>query len=130
MLVRVGDVVEPGTVVARTELPGNVQIVNLAAKLSIDPAKAVDSLLQPVGSTVAADEPIAFAKGLFGFGRTEVKAPCSGVIESVSPVTGQLVLREPPIPVEVTAYVSGRAAPSCRASSAWAGKRAARSQCR
>lgn len=110
VLVEVGDTVEPGTVVARTELPGNVQIVNLASKLSIDPAKTMDALLQPVGAMVAADEPIAFAKGLFGFGRTEAKAPCAGVIESVSPVTGQLVLREPPIPVEVTAYVSGRVA--------------------
>lgn len=110
VLVEVGETVEPGTVVARTELPGNVQIVNLASKLSIDPAKTMDALLQPVGARVAADEPIAFAKGLFGFGRTEAKAPCAGVIESVSPVTGQLVLREPPIPVEVTAYVSGRVA--------------------
>ncbi|MBI5169340.1 MAG: hypothetical protein HZA61_07630 [Candidatus Eisenbacteria bacterium] len=110
VLVAAGDTVAPGTVVARTELPGNVQVVNLAAKLSLEPAKVVAALLKPVGSAVEKDEPIAFTKGLFGFGRTEVTAPCAGVLESLSPVTGQLLLREPPIPVEVRAYVSGRVA--------------------
>ncbi len=110
VLVAPGDPVSPATVVARTELPGNVQVVNLASKLSLDPARVTAALLKPIGSAVERDEPIAFTKGLFGFGRTEVNAPCAGVLESLSSVTGQLLLREPPAPVEVTAYVSGRVA--------------------
>ncbi len=34
-------------------------------------------------------------------------APTDGTLESVSTVTGQAILREPPIPVEVDAYVDG-----------------------
>ncbi len=39
--------------------------------------------------------------------KSEVKSPAAGTIESVSDVTGQLILREPPIPVEVDAFLEG-----------------------
>lgn len=107
VLVQVGSVVAPDTVVARTELPGNVQTVNLAGQLGIDPRKVGDSLLSPVGTVVRKGETIARASTMFGLLTNGVDAPADGVIESVSPVTGQLILREPPIPVEVNAYVAG-----------------------
>ncbi|HET7225539.1 MAG TPA: hypothetical protein VFK69_07455 [Candidatus Eisenbacteria bacterium] len=107
VLVQRGDRVEPETVVARTELPGNVQTVNVAARLAVDPAKVAAALLKPVGSVVGKDEEIASARSLFGLVRNSATAPVAGTIESVSSVTGQLILREPPIPVEVDAYVRG-----------------------
>lgn len=110
VLVARGDAVQPDTVVARTELPGNVQTVNLAARLSVDPAKAHDTLKQPVGSVVKKGEVIASSRSLFGLVQTHVEAPADGTIESVSTISGQLILREPPIPVEVGAYVEGTVA--------------------
>jgi hypothetical protein len=107
VLVATGDTVHPETVVARTELPGNVQTVNLAARLSVDPGKVPDTLKQPVGSAVKKGEVIASSRSLFGLVTTHVEAPVDGTIESVSHISGQLILREPPIPVEVTAYVEG-----------------------
>ncbi len=107
VLVARGDVVAAHDVVARTELPGNVQTVNLAAKLGIDPAKAPESLMVPVGTAVKKGDPIAGAKSLFGLVKNQAAAPCDGVVESVSHISGQLILREPPIPVEVAAYVHG-----------------------
>jgi biotin carboxyl carrier protein len=107
VLVESGDRVEPGTVVARTDLPGNVQTVNLAARLASDPARVLDTLIVPVGSSVTKGQPLARAKSLFGLMTQTVEAPADGTIESVSHVTGQLILREPPLPVEVTAYVKG-----------------------
>jgi hypothetical protein len=107
VLVAQGDAVEPHTVVARTELPGNVQTVNLAAKLGVDPAKAPETLAHPVGTAVKRGEVIASAKSLFGLVRNNALAPADGTIESVSRVSGQLILREPPIPVEVSAFVRG-----------------------
>jgi hypothetical protein len=107
VLVQKGDPVEAQTVVARTELPGNVQTVNLAAKLGVDPAKAPETLVKPIGSPVAKDEVIAAAKSLFGLVKNQATAPAGGTLESVSHVSGQLILREPPIPVEVAAYVRG-----------------------
>ncbi len=106
--VAAGARVEADTVVARTELPGNVQTVNLAAKLAIDPAKVPESLALPLGSRVKSGDVIASGRSLFGLLRQKAAAPAGGTLESVSGITGQLILREPPIPVEVNAFVQGR----------------------
>lgn len=108
VLVGPGDEVEPDTVVARTELPGHLQAVNLAARLGVDPARAPATLLVPIGSRVSRGDVVAESKSLFGLMRSQVESPADGVVESVSEVTGQLLLREPPIPVEVNGYVRGR----------------------
>jgi hypothetical protein len=107
VLVKAGDAVSAQTIVARTMLPGNVQTVNLAAALGVEPAEVAARLARPLGSTVAAGEVIASTKALFGLMKSEAKAPVAGVIESVSDVTGQAILREPPIPVEIDAYLEG-----------------------
>jgi len=60
-----------------------------------------------VGSPVKKGDLIAQGRSLFGLVKNSVTAPAAGIIESVSPVSGQLILREPPIPVEVNAYVRG-----------------------
>ena len=107
VLVGRGHAVDPDSVVARAELPGNVQTVNLAAKLGLDPARVGEALARPVGSAVRQGEVLATAKGLFGMFKNQVESPADGTIETVSSVTGQLLLRERPIPVEVNAYVRG-----------------------
>lgn len=107
VLVKAGDAVGPQDVVARTELPGNVQTINLASRLGVGPGGIPQALRKRVGSDVRSGELLAETQGLFGFARRNVVAPADGFIESVSPVTGQLVLREPPTPVEVSAYVRG-----------------------
>jgi hypothetical protein len=107
VLVRTGDAVEADTVVARCELPGNVQTVNLASKLSLDPARAPHCLTVPLGSVVKKGQRIAEAKAMFGLMKNHVESPADGTLESVSNITGQLILREPPIPVEVDAFVQG-----------------------
>jgi hypothetical protein len=108
VLVRVGEAVGPQDVVARTELPGNVQAVNLTSRLGVEPAQAPQTLTWPLGADVRRDQEVAVARGMFGLGRRSALSPCDGVLESVSAVTGQLMVREPPIPVEVNAYVRGR----------------------
>jgi hypothetical protein len=107
VLARTGDAVGPQDVVARTELPGNVQTVNLASRLGVDPSRIPQALRKRVGSDVRSGELLAESQGLFGFARRSVVAPADGFIESVSPVTGQMLLREPALPVEVSAYVRG-----------------------
>ena len=107
VLVAVGDRVDAQTVVARTLLPGNVQTVNLASALGVEPGEVSAKLVKPLGSQVAAGETIAETKALFGLMKSAAKAPASGTLESVSDVTGQLILREPPIPVEVDAFLAG-----------------------
>jgi hypothetical protein len=107
VLVAKGDAVSAQTVVARTLLPGNVQTVNLASILGVEPADLAPRLLRPIGSEFKAGEVIAATKALFGLMKSEAKAPVAGTLESVSDVTGQAILREPPIPVEIDAFLQG-----------------------
>ena len=53
VLVAKGDTVEADQVVARCELPGNVQTLNVASKLSVDPARVADTLTRPIGAAVS-----------------------------------------------------------------------------
>ena len=107
VLVQLGERVEADTVVARTELPGDIQTLNLAARLGVDPAAVPAALTRPMGSHVGVGEVVAAGKSLFGLVTQRATAPAAGTLESVSAVTGQLILRGPPLPVEVNAYVRG-----------------------
>ena len=107
VLVKVGDRVTASTIVARTQLPGNVQAVNAANLLGVLPEDVEECLTKPIGSKVEKEEVFAESKSFFGLFRSKCHAPVKGSIESVSKVTGQVLLREEPIPVEVDAYVDG-----------------------
>ena len=107
VLVQAGVTVKAEDVVAKADLPGNVQLVNVANLLSVPPEEIAEYMLKSVGEVVSEDEIIATTKGLFGFFKSQARSPIDGTIESVSDVTGQVILREPPIPVEVKAYTDG-----------------------
>ena len=105
---RLGTRVAAEDVVAKADLPGNVQLLNVANLLSIPPNEIAEYMLKSVGDAVAKDEIIATTKGLFGLFKSQARSPIDGTIETVSDVTGQVILREPPIPVEVKAYIDGK----------------------
>lgn len=107
VLVGTGDRVKSLQVIARTELPGNVHPVNCAGQLGVVPADIATTLLVKVGESIRKDQPIAMAKSFFGLFKSRCASPINGTLESASPVTGQLILREPPIPIEITAYIDG-----------------------
>jgi hypothetical protein len=107
VVVKVGDRVTAEQVVARTDLPGNVHSVNVANILSVLPDEVRGKMLKRDGEPVAKDEPIARSSTLFGLFKSVATSPITGSVESVSSVTGQVLLREPPVPVEVDAYVDG-----------------------
>jgi hypothetical protein len=107
VVVKVHDHVSAETVVARTELPGNVQPVKAASILGVHQQDLLEYMLKQEGEAVARDEVIAASRSFFGLFKSQVKSPVQGTVESVSPVTGQVILREPPIPVEVQAYIDG-----------------------
>jgi hypothetical protein len=108
VLVKQGDMVKAEQVVARTELPGNVKTVNVANLLGLPPADVPGAMVVPVGQKVSEGEVIARSKSFFGMFKSEAKSTTTGVLEAVSDVTGQVTLREAPIPVEVHAYVDGK----------------------
>jgi hypothetical protein len=107
VLATVGQRVQARDVVARTDMPGDVTPVNLANQMSLSPSELPGVMLKRVGETVSKGEPLARSRGLFGFFKAEVPSPASGTIESISDVTGQVMIRGPALPVQVVAYVNG-----------------------
>ncbi len=108
VLVKVGDRVAADQVVARTFMPGDVHPINLANQLSLPPQDVPECVLKKIGDEVKMGEPLARTKGIFGLFKSEYKSPVTGTIETVSEVTGQMIIRGPASPVEVTAFVAGK----------------------
>lgn len=108
VLVSLGEDVEPFTPVARTDLPGDPQTVNAAYVLSLLPNEVRSALTKKEGDTVAKGEVIGQSATLFGLLKKKLLSPCDGTVERISDVTGQVTLREPPTPLEITAYISGK----------------------
>ena len=107
VLVKSGDQLSPDTIVASTNLPGNVQMLKVSNILNIDPKDVVEALQVKEGLEVKKGDIIAETSGIFGMFKSSVESPVDGTIESISQSTGRVVVREAPIPVEVDAYVSG-----------------------
>lgn len=106
-LVNRGDQVTAETVVARTELPGNVKMLNIANILGLPPGDIPELLHVKEGVAIEEGQVLGQSKGLFGLFKNTVRSPIAGVFESYNRITGQAVLREPPIPVEIDAYLKG-----------------------
>jgi hypothetical protein len=82
---------------------------NLANKLGVTPAQLVNFIKIEVGQQITKETILAETKGLFGTGlfKNEVRSPVEGEVENISSVTGQILLREPRVPVQVKAFIDG-----------------------
>jgi hypothetical protein len=96
-------------VVAKTELPGNVKMLNIANMLGGLPPGDIPGLLyRKPGDPIAENDVIAQSSGFLGLFKNTVRSPITGFFENYNEITGQAVLREPPIPVEIDGYVRGK----------------------
>jgi hypothetical protein len=107
VLVNKGDMVKAEDVVARALLPGPVHPKNLAGELGIPPSELKNALIVKKGESIKKGQVIARAKVFFGLFKVEATSPIDGYLEDFSEITGQVILRENPIPVEVLAYLDG-----------------------
>jgi hypothetical protein len=100
----------PDQVIARALLPGVLQTIKLAEKLGVE-AKDVEAFfrLKP-GEAIEKGTVVAETKGLFGLFKSSVTSDFTGTVDSVSPITGNVLVREPSIPVDVKAYIKGSVA--------------------
>jgi len=106
--LKIGDIVKPDEVVASTEIPGNVQMVNVANQLNVEPENVPECMLVELDESISKGQIIAESKGIFGLFKSQLKSPIDGTLANVSEITGQAILSEPPIPVAVDAYTSGK----------------------
>ena len=107
VVVTEGQRVSATDVVARTEIPGAVYPLNIANKLGILPTDVESVLEVREGDKVERGQSVARSKGLWGLFRTPLPSPVGARVESISHVTGQMMLRLSSTPLEVLAYLSG-----------------------
>lgn len=108
VLVSEGDRVEAQQIVAETFMPGDIIPINIANNLSMPPADVPECMLVKKGDRVSVGDPIARTKGIFGLFKTEYKSKYEGTVETISDVTGQIILRGEPQPVRVLAFIPGK----------------------
>jgi len=106
--VKVGDKVNYDTIIARTEISGDPEIVKASMLLGVEPEDLPRFMTKKVGDKVEEGEIIAAYNAFFGLIKKRVTSPREGSIESISDVTGQVIVRGLPIPVEVDAYIPGK----------------------
>mgnify|MGYP001564980409 CR=1 FL=1 len=108
VLVGMGQQVEALDVVAQTQLPGKVFSVNVANRLAVAPEEISNYMLKKEGDNVMQGEIIAENTPFLKWFKTSVESPVAGTVETVSLVTGQVLLREPPRVLPIKAYVRGK----------------------
>ncbi len=108
VLVKVGDTVKDRDIVARTFMPGEITPVNVANLLALPPADVPECMLKTQGERIEVGEPLARTKGIFGLFKNTCKSKVAGTVETISAVTGQIMIRGEPEPVQVGAHLSGR----------------------
>jgi len=108
VLVHEGDAVSHDTIVARTHVPGDVNMIPLFYILGVEPYELPRVVLKKEGETVQKGELLAITKSFFGLFRTEYRARYGGTIELISDITGMVGIRDFPVPINLNAYISGK----------------------
>jgi len=106
--VKVGDKVNYDTIVARTQISGNPEIVNAALLLRVEAQELREYVTRKVSEKVAEGEVIAASSSLLGLVKKYVTSPVEGTVESISDATGQIIVRGMPVPIEIDAYMPGK----------------------
>lgn len=107
VLVQLGQTVKARDIVAQTFMPGEITPLNMANLLSMPPEEVPECMLKKAGERIKVGEPLARTKGIFGMFKNEYKSKHEGTLEAVSSVTGQVIIRGEPIPIQVEAYLAG-----------------------
>ena len=106
--VKVGQTIGADDIVARTELPGKIYPVNIANQLGVPASRLKACMKKSPGDKVKEGEIIAESPGILGLFKSQAHAIVSGTIESISPISGEVIFQAEPVPVEIDAYIDGQ----------------------
>ena len=107
VLVKPGQQVQATTSVAVAEVPGIVHPVNIVNRLGIRPEEIRSYMLVKEGSQVELRQSLAETRPWIKWFKTTCRSPAEGTVESISEITGQVMLREHPQKLKLRAYVAG-----------------------
>jgi len=108
VLVNQGEKVDNNKIIAKSFISGDPYMIAVSTKLGIEPEELLKYMTKKEGDYVNKGEIIAQLKAIFGLINKNVASPTFGIIESVSEISGQVVVREPPKPVDINAYITGK----------------------
>ncbi|MCB0345249.1 MAG: hypothetical protein KDD66_09020 [Bdellovibrionales bacterium] len=106
-LVAVGDHVEADTPVLSAELPGDMDILRVADRMGFDPADVLEGMKVKVGDNVSSGQLVCELKTFFGLFTSRLETHRGGTVEFFTEANAHLGIRQPSIPLEVHAYISG-----------------------
>jgi hypothetical protein len=115
ILVRIGETVNCNTTVGKVNLPGDCQTINVATELDLDThytkgdysCSLSKYMLKKEKQRIKKGEALATKQSMFGRLRKTCISPYDGEIEFISDVSGQVIIRMPPTPKEIGAYIPG-----------------------
>jgi len=107
VLVKKGQSIHATQVVAETFMPGEVIPINVSNLLSLPPKDIPECMKVKVGEEVKQGDILAETKGIFGMFKNSCQSKFSGTVETVSEITGQVILRGAPHPVQVLGFLPG-----------------------
>ncbi|TRO48693.1 hypothetical protein E2P65_02410 [Candidatus Bathyarchaeota archaeon] len=108
VLVKMGEEVDFETPIAKAMIPGDPQVLNAVAKLGIERGSLEEYMKVKVGDKVKVGQDIAGFTAMFGLWKNWMKSPVDGTVETVSPISGQIIIREEPVPVIVHSFIRGK----------------------
>jgi len=108
--VKVDDEIKFDTIIARTYVKGDPEIVKVAAILGFNsrPEDIQIYMKKEIGEKVSKGERFAGYSTFFGLFKKWAESPVDGVIESMSTTTGHVVIRGSDVPVDIDAYIPGK----------------------
>ncbi|MCB0317946.1 MAG: hypothetical protein KDD56_04260 [Bdellovibrionales bacterium] len=106
-LVKVGDKVNPDTLVARAYLDGDLLIERVSETLGIEAYEVIKALKVKEGDSIKVGDLVCEHSGLWGLFKSRYYARAEGKVEFIAEKTGHIGIRAEAIPLEVKAYISG-----------------------
>ena len=100
--------VQAKQVIAETFMPGEVIPINISNLLSLPPKDIPECMLVKLGDEIKVGDTLAQTKGIFGFFKNSCQSKYTGTVETISDITGQVILRGAPHPVQVQGFLPGK----------------------
>ncbi len=108
VLVQPGEFVGSADIVARCELPGEIQVVDVSRELRVRQDKAEEYVRKSARDPVQANEVLAAPRGLFGRLQRACRSPVDGHVVAVR--NGLVLIESLPIPFDLNAHLKGQVA--------------------
>ena len=108
VFVEVGQEVNFTDTIAEMLSPGEPFVLNAAQSLGIQKEDVRRYMQKEVGDAVEKGEPLCGYNAFFGLMKNWVNSPIDGFVETISDISGQIIVREKPISVIIDSYVKGK----------------------